>query len=98
DQDPVLDVPADSARQDHFLQVPSLLDQVLQLISMGDACDVLFDDLAVIQRLGHVVAGGSYQLDPTFIRAVIGTCAAERGQERMMDVDDPVRKPCDELS
>src|SRR5256885_7067463 len=97
DQDPVLDVPAYGAREDHTLHVAAFAHHVFERVSVGDAGDVLLDDRPFVQHLGHVMAGGADQLHPALERAMIWLRSDERRQERVMDVDDPVRVPADEL-
>ena len=56
---------------------------------MRDAHHVLFDDGAIVQHRGHVMAGGADQFDAAVKCRVVGTGADEGGQERVVHVDDP---------
>ena len=56
---------------------------------MGDAGGFLFDDRTFIEVRGDIVGRGADQLDAALMGLVIGLGPLERGQERMVDVDDP---------
>lgn len=92
EQNPVVDVPTDGAGQDDLLEVASLLDEVFDRISVGDADDVLLDDGTVVEYLGNVVAGRADEFDASLEGLVVGFRAYEGGQERMVNVDDTVGK------
>ena len=64
---------------------------------MGNADYVLLDDGAVIENVGHVMAGSSDQLDSASECLVIRFRAHERGQKRVMNINDAVRVLVDEL-
>ena len=51
----------------------------------------MLNDGAVVEHFGDVVAGGADQLYTAFERLMVGAGTHERGQERMMDIDDPLR-------
>ncbi len=89
DQHPVLEVPAQSPGQDRPLHVPTDAQQIVDGVAMVDAADVLLDDGAGVQLGGHVVAGGPDQLDAPLEGLMVGTGPGERGEEAVMDVDDP---------
>ena len=55
------------------------------------AQDVLLDDRARVEGLGHVVAGRPDHLHATGSRGVVRPRSRKSGQESMVDVDDPVR-------
>ena len=96
-QNAVLEVPADGARQHDAFQVATLLHQVFELIAMGDARDILLDDGAVVQHRGHVVAGGADQFHAPLEGRVVRLGAAESGQKRMVDINQPPGIPRYEL-
>src|SRR6187549_1021111 len=81
-------VPAYGPRQHDLLQVPALSDQVWHGIAMRAADDVLLDDRALVEICRRVVSRRPHELHPPFSSLVVGLTAHERGQERMMDVDD----------
>lgn len=56
---------------------------------MGDADHILFDDRSFIQILGHVMRGGSDQLDAFFKRLPIRYSSLEAWQKRVVNVDNP---------
>src|SRR4051794_28394020 len=64
---------------------------------MGYAHNVLFDDRTVVENFSYVVTGCTDQFDAAGECSVIGPGADERRQERMVNVDDPLRKGIDEL-
>jgi hypothetical protein len=55
---------------------------------VGHARDVLLDDRAGVELLGHVVRGGADDLHPALVGARVGIGAREGRQERVVDVDD----------
>jgi hypothetical protein len=55
---------------------------------VGHALDVLLDDRAGVELLGHVVRRRADDLHAALERPAAGVGAREGGQERMMDVDD----------
>ena len=56
-------MPFHRAGKHYPLQVASACDEVLYLVTMRDARNVLLDDWAVVQHLCHVVAGCADKLD-----------------------------------
>lgn len=54
---------------------------------MVDALNILFDDRAFVERGGHVVGGGTDDLDAALVGLVVGPGALEAGQEGVVDVD-----------
>lgn len=81
-------VPAYGAREHYPLQVAPFLDEILQLVTVRDAHDILFDDGSFVQFFGHIVAGSSNQLHASIKGSVIRTRTHKGGQEGMMDIDD----------
>jgi hypothetical protein len=97
-QDAVLDMPAHRARQHHFLQIASLLDQLLQRVAMANSRNVLLNDRPVIEHLRDLVRGRPDELHAALKRLVVRLRTHERGQKRMMDVDDLLRILLGEIS
>ena len=62
-EDAVREMPLHGAGQGDALEVAALGEQVLDVVAVGDAGDVLLDDGAVVQDFGDVVAGGADELD-----------------------------------
>ena len=50
EQDAVLDVPANRAREHNLFEVPAFFHQILKRIAMGDARDALLDNRAIIEQ------------------------------------------------
>src|SRR6185437_6813619 len=61
-EDAMAKVPLHSAREHDPLQIPALLNQTRKLVVLRDARDILLDDWAFVQLLGHIMAGSSDQL------------------------------------
>src|SRR4029077_12710169 len=80
-EDSAFDMQADGAGEDNFFQIATLANEILDLIAVGDADNVLLNDGAVVEHFGDVVAGGADQLYTAFERLMIGAGAHERGQE-----------------
>src|SRR5438270_11221752 len=83
---------ADRARQHTALDVAALADEVVRRVAMADALDVLVDDWALVEVAGDVMRGGADQLDAALMGLVIGLCALETRQERVVDVDAASRQ------
>src|SRR5271156_6149664 len=65
---------------------------------MVDANYILLDDRAIVEYLSNVVRGGADQFDAALKRLVVGLGTDERGQERVVNVDEVLRsQSCDEL-
>src|SRR5262245_47431825 len=66
-QDAVFDVPADGTRQDDAFDVAAEAAEVVGVVAVVDAADVLFDDRSRVEVLRHVMGGGADQLDAAVI-------------------------------
>src|SRR6201999_3496940 len=88
----------DGAGQHQALYVRSAPDQVLRAVRMGYADHVLLDDGSFVQVLGDVVGRRPDELDPSLLGFLVGAGADERGQERVVDVDDGHADVPDEIS
>src|SRR6266700_5171387 len=64
---------------------------------MRDSRYVLLDDGTIIEDLRDVVAGRANQLHSPLESLMVRLAADERGQKRMMNVDDPLRIRTHEL-
>src|SRR5690242_14390193 len=89
-EDAIFDMPAHGARQDYLLQVTAFLEEIVEGVAVRDANYVLFDDGAVVQNFGDVVAGRANQFHAPGECLVVGLGANERRQKRMMNVNDAV--------
>src|SRR5450755_3308659 len=87
-QDAVFHAPADGPRQDDLFDVAALLDEVVDGVAVVDADDILVDDGAIVEYLSNVMSRGSDQLDAALKRLVVGLGTDERGQKRMVNVDE----------
>ena len=61
---------------------------VLAALGVGHANDVLLDDGALIQIACHIMRCGTNQLDPAFKGLLVGICALEARQKRVVDIDN----------
>ena len=59
---------------------------------MRNAHYVLLDDRSVVEHFRDVVAGGADQFHPAIERLLVRLAADKRGQKRMMNIDDVVRR------
>ena len=87
-EDATLRVEANGLREDATLHVLTERHHVRRRIGVRDAGDVLLDDRPLVQVGGHVVGGRADQLDAAIVSLRVGARALERGQERVVDVDD----------
>ena len=95
-EDPSIEMPTDGTGKDDSLKVASARDEVFDLVTVGDARDVLLNDGAIVEFLCDVVAGGPDELDPASVCPMIWPRAGECGEKRVMHVDDGGWKACDE--
>ena len=94
-QHAIFQVQAHGARQDHFFQIAPLAHQVVDRVAVRAAHHVLLDDRPFVQHRARVVGGGADQLHAALVGLVVRLAAHERGQERVVDVDDLAREnPC----
>src|SRR5690625_4879697 len=63
---PILAMPLQRPGEHLALDIGTATSQFRRVISMGDPHDVLFDDRALIEVLGHVVGGRTDELDAAF--------------------------------
>ena len=78
DQNSILHMPTYRPRKHNFFKVTSFANQIVDRVAMGNANDILFNDGAVVEHFGHIVAGGTDQLHSALKRLVIGLRADER--------------------
>jgi len=97
DQDTVFQMKPDSLGQNHFLQVASLPNQIVYVVTVGHTSDVLDDDRSVIENRSDVVCGGADQFDPATKSLVIGSSAGKGRQEGMVDIDHRTTDPIEEV-
>ncbi len=71
------------------LDVAPLADEILHFVPVRDPRDVLRDDRPLIQIRRHIVRGRPDDFDPARLRLVVRLRPYERGQEGVVDVDDP---------
>ncbi len=76
--------------QHYGLQVASLAGQILDRISMTYPGNILVNDRSLVQFLGRIMSGGTDQFDSSPVGLDVGPATRKRGQEGMMDVNDPV--------
>ena len=89
-EDAKSEVQVDRARQDDSFQIAAFPDQIVDRITVTDPHDVLFDDRAVVQLLGDVMARSANELDAPVVRLVVRTRTNKRREKRVVNVDDPV--------
>ena len=80
-EDASVEMPFDCSGKHEALQISALRNQILHLISMGDASDILFDDRPIVQHFCHVVARSANQLYASRMRGMVGPRSHEGGQE-----------------
>src|SRR5579864_4913654 len=92
EEDAIFDMPADGSGEDHLFDVAALFYEVLDGVAVRDAFDALLDDGAVVEDFRDVVGGGADDFYATVKGLLVRLCADECGQERMMNIDDLLRK------
>jgi hypothetical protein len=73
-------MPANRSGQNDFFQVASL--QVIHIVFVGNACDALLDDRAIVGDFRNVVRRGADQLYAMLIGLMVWLAAHKRRQER----------------
>src|ERR1700682_5961858 len=96
DEHAALDMRPHGTGEDDRFEVSALLGQAFDIVAMADAYDVLVDDRTLVENARDVVGRGANQLDAPLGRLAVRVSAYERGQERVVDVDDPMGKAFDE--
>ncbi len=81
-------MPAHGARENHFFNIATFLDEIVDGVAVVDADNVLLDDGAIVEDLGHVVGGRADQFDAPLKGLVIGLGSDKRRKERVVDVDE----------
>ena len=81
-------MPAYGAREDDAFDVSAQTAQFVGVVAVVDAHDVLFDDRAGVEVLGHIVRSRADQLDAAVVGGLIRIGAYERGQKAVVNVDD----------
>src|SRR6266436_1385618 len=97
EQDAVLDMPAYGSREHDLLQVPALLDQILDRVTMRYARYALLDDRPVIEHFRNIVCRGADDFHTAIKSLLVWLRPNKRGQEGMMDIDDLLRILLDEV-
>src|SRR5690606_26484288 len=67
--------------------IATLADQTLRGIKVAHALHILLNDRGLIEDAGDVVGGGADQLHTAIKSLMVGLCALEARQERVVDVD-----------
>src|ERR1700683_5461806 len=83
-------MPAHGERKNDLLQITAFLNQIFKRIAVGNPDDILFDDGAIVEDFGDVMAGGADEFNAAFESLMMRFAAHEGGQERMMDINDVV--------
>src|SRR6187402_3783514 len=90
-------MPLHRTRENEALQVAALLDQTGQSVVLRDACDILLDDRTFVQLCSDIVAACADEFYAAREGCVIWPGSSERGQKRVVDIDDPLRIRVDKL-
>ncbi len=96
-KDAVFHVPANGAGKDDLFKVAAFSNQIIDGVAVRDADHVLLDDGTVVENFGNVVAGCADQLYAALEGLMVRARADERGQKRMVNVDDALRIAADEI-
>ena len=81
-------MPANRLGADGFFEIATAADNVLDVVAVGNAGDVLRDNGAFIEIGGGVMGGGADEFDAAGMGLVVGAATGEGGEETVMDVDD----------
>ena len=84
----MLEVPGGGLGEGRFFEVFTFADEIANALPVGDACDFLLDDRALIEIGGSVMGSSSNQFNAALIGLVVGLAASEGGEERVLNVDD----------
>src|SRR5690606_6142992 len=86
-QNAAIQMVADSAGKHTPFDIAALADEAVRRIEVGDPLDILLDDRTFIQIAGYVVGRRADQLHATVECLMVGLCALEARQERVVDVE-----------
>ena len=81
-------VPTNGAGEHNFLEISSLLNQILQSVLVRDARDTLRYDGPIVESFGDIVSRGA---DTAVVSLLVRFRTQEGRQERMVDIDDSQR-------
>ena len=87
-QDAMSEMPAHGASQDDFFQVPTFSEQIVRLIAVRHAQNILLDNWAIVEHIGDIMAGRADYFHAALVSLVVGTGAGERREKRMVHIDD----------
>ena len=79
------------------LEVSALAREFGHRIAVGHTRDLLIEDRALVEFLGHVVRRRADEFHPSIVGLAVGVGSDEGREERVMDVDDPGPIGVDEL-
>ncbi len=87
-EDAVLELPANGGGKDDFFEIATLGDEVLDIVAVAYAGNVLADDGAFVQIGSGKMSGGADDLDASAVGLVVGFGSREGRQEGVVNVDD----------
>jgi hypothetical protein len=88
DEDSVFDMESDSAGECEALAIAAEADEVVGLMVVLHAGNLLFDDGALVEVLGGVVAGRADQLHAALESAAVRIGSDKSGKKGMVDIDN----------
>ena len=91
DEDAVLEVGAHGTGEHGRLEVAAGSGERGDVVAVADADRLLVDDRPLVEVVGGVVGGRADQLDATVVGLAVRVGPGEGREERVVDVDDPVR-------
>ena len=78
-------------RKNNFLQIFSLVYQILHRIFMCNAYNILLDNRSCIQFRSHIMTGGTNNLHATLKSCMIRFGTHKRRQKGMMYINNAIR-------
>jgi hypothetical protein len=81
-------MPAYGLSENRLFKILSLADQILDGVAVADPRDVLGDNRTLIERRGHIVRGGTDNLDSSRISLVVRSPSRKGRQKAVVNVDN----------
>src|SRR5579864_817412 len=94
---PMLDMPLDSPRERHALNIAANPGELLRRHTMINALDFLLNDGTFIKIRSHIVRSRTNQLNATIKSLIVRLGPLEARQERVVNIDRPTRQPIAQL-
>lgn len=71
-------MPTQTAGKHGFFDITTKAHQICRCVAVANAMDILFDDRACVEFLGHIVAGSANQFNAPLVSLVVGLSSGKK--------------------